>query len=472
MFRHGLYNMLGAGCRALLNLATVPLLIRLIGLEEYGLLTWITAAVGLVSIAGAGLSTSATVFVARDLGRRDTAGLGQTLTVTIGATLVLATLAAAAVWIGTTHIPGATRMTMGAREHEASRALAFGAILVWAKMMQNVLVSVQQAYGRYRLLSGLATAEALVTNAGLVVVATDGGRVATLVEWQAASAVLALLAHSYMARALLRGGSTPLRVSGSKAWEIARYSALSWLATLGGALFAQADRLVVGAFLGPAALGAYGAITSVAAQINSASALPIQPVLPLASELLAQGEQRLAALQEQVRRATAANAAIALGAGAALTTLAPLVLHILIPDHSVDYVHDFQLAVVIYSLYSLNAVSFYVLFASEAVASGAASLLLIAGLGVRFGLTGAMAGNVGYVVTLLLIPIAARRLSLPPGLSFAWIRAPLVMFVVFVVLAVVRSYQPAIRGLLAVAECMLFAGWLLFSQSTAAAPAQ
>lgn len=67
MIKNGFYNVVGAVIRIGLTLLTIPLIIRLIGVEEYGLWTLVSTMIGIVGLAEAGLAVSTTVFLSRDL---------------------------------------------------------------------------------------------------------------------------------------------------------------------------------------------------------------------------------------------------------------------------------------------------------------------------------------------------------------------------------------------------------------------
>jgi O-antigen/teichoic acid export membrane protein len=100
LLKNGFYNTVGGILRIGLGIITIPLLIRQLGVEEYGLWTLASAVIGVVTLAEAGLSTATTVFVAQDLGEEDVDGLSQTLTVTVTMMLMMATLAAVSLWFG------------------------------------------------------------------------------------------------------------------------------------------------------------------------------------------------------------------------------------------------------------------------------------------------------------------------------------------------------------------------------------
>lgn len=418
MFRNGIYNMAGAAIRTALTLLTIPLLIRLIGVNEYGLWTLVSAVIGLIGLAEAGLSVSTTVFVARDLANDDTAGLAQTLTVCVAGMLALATAAALLLWVGAASVVHLFPTLSVAQQQTALQSWQIGGIIVWARLLQQVLVGLEQAYQRYGAMNALNTMQALFANVGMLVVAWLGGRVLALMAWQAAVSIVWLIAHTGLGWWLVRHLHLRPQWSAVRSRALLRYSALTWLSSLGSALFSQADRLIVGAVLGTSTLGVYAAITNVVVQINTFSALPVQPLLPKLASIIAKPTLNTRALRQSVARAFGANIAVALSMGLGLLVLAPLAVWVLLPNTTPEYVNAFRLAVLIYTLYSLNAVGYYILFAIERLhvglainlTSGVLSLTLIALLAQRFNLVGAIAGNAGYLLSLLFVVFAIKYL--------------------------------------------------------------
>ena len=119
----------------------------------------------------------------------------------------------------------------------------------------------------------------------------------------------------------------------------------------------------------------------------------------------------------------AINIAIALGSGLALLIVAPFAMELVIgeePDPTA--VLALRVATLVYMLYSVSAVGHYTLLALEAIHfnvlasfSGAVlSLSLIAALSSQMGLIGAVAGNAGYLITLVLLPLGLKRLRAVP----------------------------------------------------------
>lgn len=470
MIKNGFYNVAGAVIRIGLTLLTIPLIIRLIGVEEYGLWTLVSTVIGIVGLAEAGLSVSTTVFLSRDLANDDADGISQTLTVTLGAMLLLATLAAIALWTGAALLVGVFPKLGQAQHVVAAQALQLGGLVVWARLLQQVLVGVEQAYQRYGVMNILNTLQISLSSLGMLIVAWLGGRTVALIAWQAVTSMGLLIAHIGVGCLLVRNVKLRPVWDSTKALTVARYSLMAWVTALGSALFSQCDRLIVGALLGTEVLGVYAAITNVTGQINSFSALPVQPLLPRLINLLEKQGINQPTLKQKVKQALQINGIFALGIGGALFTLAPLIVNVMIPGAITnEHLLAFRIAATIYALYSVNAVGYYVLFSVDAVnmcmaiqlVSGALSLLLI-GIGASiFGLLGAVIGNAGYLGVWLLLFSGMKQLCIPMRLWIGWLKFLLLWFFVVVLVNIVSPDQVAINIFIFIIQSFILFIWFI-----------
>lgn len=422
LLKNGLYNTAGGIIRIGLGIITIPLLIRQLGVEEYGLWTLTSAVIGVVTLAEAGLSTATTVFVAQDLGEEDLNSLSQTLTVTITTMLLMATLAAICLWFGAEQIITLFPQLKPSEQIEVSKAFQIGAFAVWAKLIQQVLVGIEQAYQRYDLMSLIGTINSLLTSIGMLSIVYGGGATLELMQWQALSSIFILLIHIWIVKSLLSTASIQIVWNEKKALEVGKYSFMVWICSLGGVLFSRADRLIVGSVLGTQMLGVYSAITDVTSQINVMSALPIQPLVPLLGGLMSKKDRQQSELSNKIEQALQTNSLVAVGLGAGLITLSPICLNFLFASKlGSDSLLLFNICCIIYTIYSTNAVGYYILIAIKEInitttivsISGILSILAILIGSYQFGMAGAIYGNSGYCLTLILSIIAMKKINLP-----------------------------------------------------------
>ncbi|MHC5611056.1 MAG: lipopolysaccharide biosynthesis protein [Nostoc sp.] len=443
LLKNGFYNSVAGLIRIALGILIIPVLIRILGIEEYGLWTLASAVVVMVTLAEAGLSTATTVFVSQDLGKKDVDGLSQTLTVTFGAMLILATLAAVALWMGAEGIINLFPKLGQEQQLKVIQAIQIGGLVVAVRLLQQILVGVEQAHQRYDLMNVVNTMQCVLLSVGMLVVATLGGRTVELMQWQALTSVVSLLSHIWIVRSLLKDINLGLSWNQEKAMAVGGYSLMMWVDTLGSTLFSRGDRLIVGSLLGTQMVGVYAAITDVTAQINSFSALPVQPLLPSLSNLIEDQDINRHQLKQQVEQATQISGLVALGMGASLITLSPLIVRIFFSQQTTsEYITLFCIATAIYAFYSCHAVGYYSLLATKAVKTCAliqllgslSSLLLIAFGAYNFGLIGAILGNSGYLSTGLVTVFGMKRLSFSYFLWLKWLWFPLIWFFMIVLL--------------------------------------
>jgi O-antigen/teichoic acid export membrane protein len=474
ILKNGFYNSIAGLIKIGLGILIIPILIRLLGIEEYGLWTLASAVVVVVTLAEAGLSTATTVFVSQDLGKKDVDGLSQTLTVTFGAMLILATLAVVALWMGAEPIMNLFPKLGQLQQLKVIQAIRIGGLVVAARLLQQILIGVEQAHQRYDLMNVLNTMQSVLLNVGMLIVVSLGGRTVELMQWQGGIGVVSLLGHIWIVRSLLQNMKLRLSWNQNKAVAVAGYSLMMWLNTLGSILFSRGDRLIVGSLLGTQVLGVYAGITDITAQINSFSALPVQPLLPTLSNLIGQQNINQRQLEQQLKQATQINGLVALGMGATLITFSPLILKLLFSEQTESqYLITFCIATVIYALYSCHAVGYYCLLGTNAVKACAliqllssfVSLGLIAIGAYNFGLTGAILGNFGYFTAFLVTVFGMKQLSVSYFLWFKWLWFPLIWFFIVVLVSLQLSNDYIVRYTAFVIQTAIVLTWFAISNS-------
>ena len=418
MLKNGFYNTIGSVLRLVVSVLTVPLLIRFIGAEEYGLWTLVSATVGLLGLASAGLSTSTTVFVSQDLANEDVNGISKTLTIIFGSMFILATTAACAVGISAANLMSLFSKLDPEQVVRAVQALKLSGLVVWLQLFEQILVGLQQAYQQYWAINILNTGFLLFRNVGLLVIGWFAGETVALMQWMLVTAAASLIGHGYVSCQLIRHINLRPIFDRHRGWAIANYSLMTWLTSISGILFTQLDRFIIGSVLGTKELGIYSAITNITQQINTLSSVPVQPLLPQISSSLAKKELDILKIKKSIKQAFEISALIALGLGGSLFIFAPIILKAMIYDAiSSELIFAFRSAIIIYALYSLNAVGFFTLLGVNLVglcmsirlASAALSIVLIYWGASQWGLVGACLGNGGYFLTFLMNFIVVKH---------------------------------------------------------------
>lgn len=449
LLKNGFYNTVSGIIRIGVGILTIPALIRILGIEEYGLWTLVSAVIGMLTLAEAGLSVSTTVFAAQDIGKGDGEGLSQTLTITFGSMLLLATVAAVITYFLSEFIVSYFPKISESQQQSYTNSLQIGGLVVWTRLLQQVLVGIEQAHQRYDLVNILHTIHSLFVNLGIIVIAWFGGLTVQLMQWQAAMSLTILLSHICIVWLLTRKLNLHISWNNKKAFFVARYSLLNWFTSIGTALFSRADRLILGSVLGAQATGIYSAICSTTGQINLLSALPVQPIIPYLNNILSGDNLKEASeVKKYIKNLFKINIFLSLGLGALFVSISPLITRFLFPDTGNEYIYVFCIASVIYGLYASNAVGYYILLSTDKVSSclvivglsGILSLIMIYIGASNFGLLGAIIGNSGYLLTLLLISLGMNQLAIRQDEWLKWLKFPLICFF-FIIIINIMIFQ-------------------------------
>ncbi len=473
--KNGIYNSVGGIVRLAVALALVPLLIRIIGTTEYGVCSLAFAIVGVSAVTETGLSSSVTVFASRDLAESNRKALSQTLTISLAASILLAAIVGGVLWFGAETITSWFPKIPTDDQPLVTKALRIGSILILARLPQQVLIGVQQAFQRFGILNAVLTIQSLTLGIGMVAVAANGGTTIQFMIVQTTVTAATLLAHAVVTYRLLHEEHMRLNWSNRKVGEMLHFGALSTISNIGGVLFTQCDRLVVGAFLDTATLGIYAAITTITTQINTVSSLPVQPLLARVSHLSSKTKISANAKHE-IQHTVQFNAVLAFGTAGGIFILAPLIARVIFHGNTdATIVTALRCAAIIYSVYSLNAPGYFILPAIGALAQhtmiqvvgGALSLLLIWIGATHWGLLGGVCGNVGFVTTLLLTALALTRLRIPISESLRWMLFPIIWMVATIVLALILPPTVAFECCLLVIACGVLCWWAVRLAATA-----
>ena len=431
--KNSFYNLIGAVLRLSSSVLIIPILIHILGLKEYGLWTFLSSIISIIGLADAGLSTATTVFLSKYLVTKNEEGISTVLIFTFTAILLLASIAVVALWLGRENVIEMLPNLNEIDKNIAIKTINIAGIVVWFRFMQQIPSGIIQGYQRYDVANFLAVSQTILTNFGLVIVVWLGGKTLDMMKWQAFSTLLIIFLYYSWSFRLTRDLKLSLKLNYQIIKEIVVYGGFTWLTALGGIIFSQCDRLIVGSLLGVEKLGVYASFTSIASQINGLSATPIQPLLPLLSRMKSDPKIDKFSIDNKIKQFLDINILVALGLGSTLFSLAPLGTKLLLStEFNDEYILGFKIVLIIYTIYSLSATSFYILAAINKVkesmlivlTSAVLSLILIY-VGTRIGgLLGGLLGNGGYILTLTFFPLSMKYLEIKPSIWLRWLVIP------------------------------------------------
>jgi O-antigen/teichoic acid export membrane protein len=477
MLKNGLFNATGGIIRIGFGVLTIPVLVRLLGVEEYGIWALTSTVVSIATFTEIGLSNTVTVFLSQDLGRKDYKSATETVIVTLALIIVLSIIAAISLWLGSNSLVSSFFKLHNNEYTNVANALRFSALVVWARMIQQVLIGIEQAHEKYAVINLLITIQSFFINVGMLTIVWLGGKTIEIVYLHVAVNLLFLAIHivftlSFMGRKSL----STLEFDVSKLAKIINYSIKIWIGSLGTVLFGQFDKLIVSYLLGAGELGVYAATTSITTQINTFSTTFVQPILPTISNNLAAKNNSINHIENKVKLALQLNVFIALSMGTAMIAFAPSILSLVMGEkYDRSYMDLFQIATLIYTFYSCNAVGYYILLATRAVKefliilipTGVLSLLLIYLGCSHLGLKGAILGNTGYFLSWLLTVVAMKKLNIKFSDWIRWIKFPFILFCVSnaLIYIMIVNNQYLIVWMLLISSLFLMSMWFMKSNN-------
>lgn len=440
LLKNGLYNALNGLVRAGLVLLTIPLLTRFLGIQEYGVWSLVSAVLELIVLTGNGISVTTTIFTSRDLAHKDRdRSLSSTLTVIGGGVFLLATMSAFGLFIGSQFLPIIFSNLDPIQTRTAIDALQIASLVVWSRLLQQVLVGVEQGFQQYGYLNILNTIQALALSIGAIWIAWHGGKIVELMQWQALVYGLLLISHLWLVRKLLKSICLEFIWHAERASEIGKHSLTNLFLCIGSVIFGRGDRIAVAYFLSPEILGIYAVITDVTAGMNTLSTLPVQPLISSLGSYVANEASPKHKLKYQVKQSLELSATLALGIGVWLFALAPLLMQELLASSAdnANAIIALRIAIAIYSLISINAVGFYTLLTLDValcmktyIISASIALSLIILGATKFGLVGALAGNIGFILSWSMLFSGMKKLNLSKWFWLRCLKFPLVWFLV------------------------------------------
>lgn len=422
MIKQSLVNVAGGLVHAFLALLAIPILIRLIGVNNYGLWVFLVSLVMLIVYSEPGITVAGPVLISRDIANPNTSELAKTVTMAVAAMLAVGITAAIVLWVFAGPIVRLVSDSPAQDPTDLVAAVRWAAVTIAFRLMIQVMIGIEQGFQRYLMVNIIFVVYSISHHMLPLLVAFLGGTFADMMFALAASSFGILLLHVFMVRRLLRPVMFQVRFDTARLKELTRLALEAWPGIIGPVTFNRLDRILVGAVGGSQVLAVYSALTSVSSQISSLSSLLAQPAIPIVSRLVSEGARSAPVLGAYVRRSFGINA---------LASTALSLVIVLASSYYVQYVLRFGRDESVLSAF-VALTCLYLLFSPANVAASVltglkqiricsavffvgslVSLGLIIGLTRVYGLLGAVAGNGGFLLTLSLVPMALRRLPRP-----------------------------------------------------------
>jgi len=280
-----------AAVSAVVGLAIVPIQLRLLGTEAYGLIGFCVTLQSILLLLDMGVSATVNREVARCISGEDLLRVAQLLGALEWVCWGVAAASAAGVAALAPAMAAGWLNVVDMKVGDVSDALMIAAVLIAMRwpiaLYQSVLLGAQRVVLNSQI---NVIAVCISAASGIAVITWLAADVRWFLASQAACAVLQVAALAYAARVSL-GASRGWKTDFGQIGRIWQFSAITGLVTVTGVCFMQMDKLLLSKLLTLRELGQY----SLAAVLASGLYVVIMPVYnavyPRFSRLLAAGEQ-------------------------------------------------------------------------------------------------------------------------------------------------------------------------------------
>lgn len=242
--RNILFNAIGGSWSILLYLLIVPIQLKFLGIDAYGLLAFISTLQVVFSILDFGLSTT----LAREVAIDDTPGWRQTrdllqslffayalIGLCLGALVLVGSGWLVRQWLDLGALPAAT----------ASRALQFAGVAIALRWPVSFLSAVLIGRGRFDLLNLLKVCSVTLAVAGGIVVILRTGDLVAFAAWNAATAAIEVGLYLVACFRVTPHLSLRPRISQSALARIWRFARDVGIISVFATILIQSDRLVL-----------------------------------------------------------------------------------------------------------------------------------------------------------------------------------------------------------------------------------
>jgi O-antigen/teichoic acid export membrane protein len=407
---NGVYGVLDYASYPFAMLLVAPLVLHRLGAAEYGVWMIATAVISSGGIIASGFCDANIQRVARLRGAGETESMVATVRSMLGINLLIGITLALAAWFAAPqaaiHITAASRTPM----RECLVCLRIASALILVRAVESVSVSTQRAFQRYRDPVKVAVAVRILTL----------GSVALLVHFHYSS--IAMLTAT--AIFLILGTGVQLHqlwklLGKFSLWPsfhptetrfLLSFGVFAWAQALGGIVFGQLDRLMLGVYLGAIALAPYALCIQFAQPIFGLTASGLNFLFPYIS-----GRETTATPEELTRivaKAFVCNLLLVFIAAGALLTFGARLIE-LWAGHAVGHsaaailppivIGSALMALGVTGTYAMQALGLFRAVACISLSGRAATLALMVYLLHHMGLQGLAIARVWYGAIALLV---------------------------------------------------------------------
>jgi O-antigen/teichoic acid export membrane protein len=264
-------------------LLVAPIVLHKLGAAEYGLWMIATALISAGGIVASGFSDANIQRVAHLRGTGQSDRIPHTMRSMFGINLVLGLTLAIAGWIAAPYAASHIAVSHQTSTRECLISLRLASVLILLRTLETVSVSTQRAFEQYRGTVQISTVVRLLTLASAALLAfLEKGTISILAATAVWMTLGTYLQFLQLPRFLGAVSLWPL-FQPKETRALLRLGFFVWLQAVGGVVFGQLDRILLGVSLGAVAVAPYSLCVQFAHPIFGLSASGLNFLFPYLS---------------------------------------------------------------------------------------------------------------------------------------------------------------------------------------------
>jgi len=291
-----------------LMILAAPVLLRRLGIEQYGAWMYVNTIIALTYGLGAGFADAATRYVSLYRGRGDRKGVARSLAAALVINCLLGFLLVVVLEISAPALIDHSLKVQQLSRNQLIVAVRIGGVVLWFRLVEVVVIAAVRAFERYApavMVSVLIRASIILCS---VVLAVRGFGLVAIMLGTLVITAISLLGQMSVASRIVGYSRVSMHELLATLKEIAHFGGYTWLRSVTGTVFGYGDRLIVAALLGAGSLAYYSLCNQVTQPIPAAAAAAFNFLFPTISSRMAAGRTREA--KSIYDRAVAFNSAI------------------------------------------------------------------------------------------------------------------------------------------------------------------
>ena len=291
ILRNTVFNVLGWVIPVVANIVSVPIIIRYLGPDRYGVWTLVMAIMGYFALLDLGVIKGGVKFLSEYTGKKEIDRASQVVSFGLLFYFVIGLLGAGLiasavepVFLGLLNIPAPL-------EPLARHAFYLAAPGFLVAMIQTYLLSLPQAAHRFDISNVFDVLSQIITIGATIAVLAMGYDLVAVLWSRIAIGVATIIGLAMMIRKAMPGLRLTRHCELGLVRRIFAFSSVSFLGRLGAVSTSQLQTIVIGALLGTSAVTAFSVPFQLVSRVMGISSRLSTVLFPIASELSARPDR-------------------------------------------------------------------------------------------------------------------------------------------------------------------------------------